>query len=295
MQAVIDLLAAGRAEAATRAEPTLAELRAVLDALGDVYPMPADVRTTEVVAGGVPAVWLEPPEARSDRVLLYLHGGGYQTGSRRSHGELAARLGRAASMRVLLPDYRLAPEHPFPAAVDDAVAVWHWLRRDQGLPASSMAVAGDSAGGGLAAALLVALRDAGDELPGAAVLLSPWADLTCSSASMSGRAGEDPVLTRERLGAMAADYLDGTDARHPLASPLFAPLGGLPPMLIQVGTAEILLDDARGLAQAAAAAGVDVEADEGEGLPHVYQIMSGTPEAEEASIRIGEFLRARVP
>jgi monoterpene epsilon-lactone hydrolase len=197
-------------------------------------------------------------------------------------------------MRVLLPEYRLAPEHPFPAAVDDVRAAWRWLRTDQGLSPSSIAVAGDSAGGGLAVALLVATRDAGEALPAAAVLMSPTVDLTSSGASMTERVGQDPFSTPAMLRQFAADYLAGADPKTPLASPLFASLTGLPPLLVQVGTADLLLSDSERLAAAAADAGVDVTLEIGEGLPHVYQILLGTPEAAEATERIGKFLRTRV-
>jgi monoterpene epsilon-lactone hydrolase len=250
---------------------------------------------TEVTAGGVPAHWLAAPGADTGRVLMFLHGGGFQMGSLRSDGELAARLGRAAGMRVLFPEYRLAPEVPFPAAIDDALTAWHWLRTDQDLPAASLAVAGDSAGGGLAAALLVAVRDAGQPLPAAAVLMSPTVDLTSSGASMTERVDQDPFSTPALLRQLASDYLAGADPKTPLASPLFAPLAGFPPLLIQAGTADLLLSDAERLAAAALRAGVDVTLHIGEGLPHVYPIMLGTPEAAQATEQTGNFLRTRVP
>lgn len=222
---------------------------------------------TEVTAGGVPAHWLAAPGAGTGRVLLFLHGGGYQLGSLRSHGELAARLGRASGMRVLFPEYRLAPEHPFPAAIDDVLAAWCWLRTGQDLSARSTAVAGDSAGGGLAVALLVALRDAGEALSAAAALMSPTVDLTSSGASMAERAGQDPIFTPAMLRQLKSGYLAGADPKTPLASPLFASLAGLPPLLVQAGTAELLLSDSERLATAAAQAGVDVTLQIGEGLP----------------------------
>jgi len=192
---------------------------------------------------------------------------------------------------VLLPEYRLAPEHPFPAAIDDALAVWRWLRNLPGLSASALAVAGDSARGGLAVAMMTALRDAAGDLPAAAVLISPWTDLSCSGASMAERADDDPIFVPETLRQLAAAYLAGADPRTPLASPLFARLNGLPPLLIQVGTAELLLSDAEELAKSASAAGVDVTVQAGEGLPHVYPAMLGTPEAAEATDQAGTFLR----
>src|SRR5579862_408751 len=294
MQDVIDAFRDRQRASAGQAPPTLAERRAAFVPAGHLHPVPDDVLVTEVDAGGVPAHWLAAPGAARGRVLLFLHGGGYELGSLRSDGELAARLGRASGMRVLFAEYRLAPEHPFPAAIDDVLTAWRWLRADQDLSATSMAVAGDSAGGGLAVALLVATRDAGEDLPAAAVLMSPTVDLTSSGASMTEKVDEDPFSTPAMLRQFAADYLAGADPRTPLASPLFAPLTGLPPLLIQAGTADLLFSDAERLASAAAEAGVDVILEIGEGLPHVYQLMLGTPEAAEATERIGKFLRVRV-
>jgi monoterpene epsilon-lactone hydrolase len=297
-QAMLDAIEALRDRqqaSAGQVPPTLQELRATFTPGDRLHPVPDDVLVTDVTAGGVPAHWLTAPGTDPGRVLLFLHGGGFELGSVRSDGELAARLGRAAGMRVLFPEYRLAPEHPFPAALDDVLAAWHWLRTDQGLSATSLAVAGDSAGGGLAVALLVATRDAGEELPAAAVLMSPTVDLTSSGASMTERADQDPISTPAMLRQFAADYLAGADPKTPLASPLFASLTGLPPLLIQVGTADLLLSDSERLATAATHAGVDVTLQIGEGLPHVYQLLLGTPEAAQATEQIGKFLRARVP
>jgi epsilon-lactone hydrolase len=295
MQDSINAFRDQREASAGQAPPTLEESRAAFAPAGRLHPVPDDVRVTEVNAGGVPAHWLAAPGADPGRVLLFLHGGGFELGSLRSDGELAARLGRAGGMRVLFPEYRLAPEHPFPAAIDDVLTAWRWLRTDQGLNARSMAVAGDSAGGGLAVALLVATRDAGEALPAAAALMSPTVDLTSSGASMTERVEHDPFSTPALLRQLAADYLAGADPKTPLASPLFASLAGLPPLLVEVGTADLLLSDSERLAAAAAEAGVDVTLEVGEGLPHVYPILLGTPEAAEATERIGKFLRARVP
>src|SRR5580698_5816211 len=259
MQDAIDALRDRRKASAGQAPPTLEQSRAAFVPGDRLHPVPDDVRVSDVTAGG-----------------------------------LAARLGRASGMRVLFPEYRLAPEHPFPAAVEDVLAAWRWLRADQGVSARSIAVAGDSAGGGLAVALLVAARDAGEALPAAAVLMSPTVDLTSSGASMTERAGQDPISTPAMLRQFASDYLAGADPKTPLASPLFASLAGLPPLLIQVGTADLLLSDSERLAAAADQAGVDVTLEIGEGLTHVYQLLLGTPEAAEATERIGKFLRARV-
>jgi epsilon-lactone hydrolase len=293
MQNLIDALRDQRKAAAGQA-PTLEERRAAFAPGGRLHPLPDDVLVTEVTAGGVPAHWVAAPGADTGRVLLFLHGGGYELGSLRSDGELAARLGRASGMRVLFPEYRLAPEHPFPAAIDDVLAAWNWLRAGQGLSARSIAVAGDSAGGGLAVALLVAIRDAAEALPAAAVLMSPTVDLTSSGASMTERADQDPISTPAMLRQFASDYLAGADPATPLASPLFASLAGLPPLLVQAGTADLLLSDSERLTSAAAKAGIDVTVEIGEGLPHAYPIMLGTPEAAEATEQTRKFLRARV-
>jgi epsilon-lactone hydrolase len=293
MQDVIEALKDRQQAGAGQPSPTLERLRATFTPGARLHAIPDDVRMSGVTAGGVPAHWLTPPGAGPGRVLLFLHGGGFELGSVRSDGELAARLGRASGMRVLFPEYRLAPEHPFPAAIDDVLAAWRWLRTDQGLSASSIAVAGDSAGGGLAVALLVATRDAGEPLPAAAVLMSPTVDLTGSGASMHERVDQDPISTPALLSQFASDYLAGADPKTPLASPLFASLSGLPPLLVQVGTADLLLSDSERLASAAARAGVDVTLEVGEGLPHVYQLNLGTPEATVATEQIGAFLRAR--
>jgi len=294
MSEVLDELRARQRSAASQPTPSLAELRAGFLPIGRPHPIPDDVVVTDVVAGGVPAHRIDAPGADPGRALLFLHGGGFQFGSIASDGELAARLGRAAGMRVLFPEYRLAPEHPFPAALDDVRAAWTWLRVDQGMPAASLAIAGDSAGGGLSVSLLVAERDAGEPLPAATVLMSPTVDLTSSGASMTERVDQDPISTPELLRQLAVDYLAGVDPRTPTASPLFAPLAGLPPLLIVTGTADLLLSDSERLAESARFAGVDVTLELGEGLPHVYPLADGTPEAARATAEIGRFLRAHV-
>ncbi|MGO9780061.1 MAG: alpha/beta hydrolase [Streptosporangiaceae bacterium] len=294
MQDAIESLRDRQKASAGQAPPPLEQLRATFVPGDRLHPVPDDVLVTDVTAGGVPAHWLAAPGTDPGRVLLFLHGGGYELGSVRSDGELAARLGRASGMRVLFPEYRLAPEHPFPAAIDDVLAAYRWLRTSQDVSPGSLAVAGDSAGGGLAVALLAATRDAREPRPAAAVLMSPTVDLTSSGASMSERADQDPISTPAMLRQFAAEYLAGADPKTPLASPLFASLSGLPSLLIQVGTADLLLSDSERLAAAAAEAGVDVTLQIGQGLPHVYQLLLGTPEAAQATEHIGTFLRARV-
>ena len=225
MEATLALMRSRRSEQLGAPGSTLEERRAVLEGLGSIFALPDDVAVTEVSPGGVPGVLLAPPGVRQDAALLYLHGGGYQLGSTVSHRELAARLARSTGVRALAVDYRLAPEHPFPAAVDDALAAYRWLLEDQGLAAGSVVLAGDSAGGGLAAALLVAARDGGSALPAAAALLSPWLDLTGSGATMVTKADADPILSAAVLDEMAAAYAGGVDRADPLVSPLFADLG----------------------------------------------------------------------
>jgi acetyl esterase/lipase len=245
-----------------------------------------------VTAGGVLGAWITPDAARIDKVVLYLHGGGFRLGSIRSHRSLIARIAAACGCRVLAIDYRLAPEHRFPAALEDAQAAFLWLR-EQGFAASDIAIAGDSAGGGLALGCMLALRDQDLGVPCAAALLSPWTDLTASGASYTSRAARDPVHTRAMILALASNYLgDGVDPRHPLASPLFADLRGLPPLLIQAGDRETVLDDARALADKATAAGLDTRLEVYDEMIHVFQMYaSDIIEAGQAITSIGDFLR----
>jgi monoterpene epsilon-lactone hydrolase len=214
-QDVIDHFRRRRATRANQPPATLEETRAAFAPAGRLHPLPEDVTVTDVDAGGVPAHWLVTPEANGDRVLLYLHGGGYTLGSLRSHGELAARIGRAAHTRVLFPEHRLAPEHAFPAAVEAVLASWRWLHAVHGIDAASIVVAADSAGGGLTLALLQALRDA-DETPSAgAVLLSRLLDLTASGASIVERADEDPIFTPDAIRSLGPVYVGDADSRTP--------------------------------------------------------------------------------
>lgn len=269
------------------------EMRAGMEATSGILPVPDDVETEPVDAGGVPGEWVTVPESSPERTLLYLHGGGYCIGSLRTHRGLVAAIARAAGCRALSVDYRLAPEHPFPAAVDDALAAWRFLL-GQGCEPARSSIAGDSAGGGLTVATLVAARDAGEALPAAAACLSPWVDLEGTGASMTTKADADPMLQRDGLLRMARAYLGEAPARTPLAAPLHADLAALPPMLIQVGTSEILLDDSTRLAARARSRGVDVSLEVWEEMIHVFQaFMAMLPEAREAVSQIGEFLRKR--
>ena len=274
--------------------PTIAESRAGFERLAEMFPLAADVKAEAVDAGGVPSEWVRVPESREDRVILYVHGGGYVLGSLATHRSLVSRLARASHTRALSVDYRLAPEHPFPAAVDDATAAYRWLL-GTGVEASRVVIAGDSAGGGLTLATLLALRDAGDPLPAAGVCLSPWADLEGTGASAQPGGADDPLLELEGLCEMGRHYTASGDPRHPHAAPIYADYTGIPPLLIQVGTRELLLDDARRVADKARAAGVDVEIEEWEGLIHVWQMFGdGMPEAVDAVNNIGEFVRKRI-
>jgi len=279
---------------AVQGEPTVEQMRTGIEALVNVFSVPADVTRQPLTIEGIPAEWVSTPATSADRVILYLHGGGYVIGSINTHRELAARLSRAAHARVLLIDYRLAPEHPYPAAVEDATRAYQWLL-SQGVRPSQIVIAGDSAGGGLTLATLVALRDAGVPLPAAGVCLSPWTDLEGIGDSMTAKAAVDPMVQRDGLLKMAAMYLAGKDPRTPLAAPLYADLGGLPPLLIQVGTAETLLDDSTRIAERARKAGVNVTLEPWEEMIHVFQVFAAMlPEGRQAIDRIGEFVRQHV-
>ena len=289
LEMVIELL-----RALPRGHATFAEERAALDELAGNAPLPDGIGCEPVTAGGVPAAWIDAPGVRRDAVMLYLHGGAYCIGSILSHRAHVARLAEACGLRALLLDYRLAPEHPFPAAVEDAVAAYRWLL-ERGTSPRRLVVAGDSAGGGLTLATLVALRDRGVPLPAAGVCISPWTDLALSGATMESRAAVDPLCQRATLGRAAAAYLGARDARTPLASPLYADLHGLPPLLIHVGDAETLLDDATRLAERARAAGVEVTSEVWDDMIHVFHVFAPLlPEATQALAKIGRFVRERV-
>ena len=254
--------------------------------------LPANVRCQPIHADDVPAEWIETPDA-SLGVILYLHGGAYALGSINTHREFVARLASAAGSRALVIDYRLAPEHPFPAALEDATAAFHWLLAQDYAP-SQIFVAGDSSGGGLALALSVALRDAGDPLPAGVVCISPWTDLAATGASISDKAKVERMLNPESLERYARYYAGERDLTTPLISPHYADLGGLPPLLVQVGTDEILLDDARRFAAHAQESGVDVTLEVWDEMFHVFQLVSFLPEAKEAVQHIAEFVARNI-
>jgi acetyl esterase/lipase len=272
---------------------TVQERRALMGSAG--APLPEGTQVDPVDANGVPAEWVVAAGVTGERVVLHFHGGAYHLGSPARLRGLLALLSAAAQVRVLSASYRLAPEHRFPAAVEDALTAYRWLIAD-GTPARQVVISGDSSGGGLALAALVALRDAGDPLPGAAVVISPWTDLGLGGESLRSRAAVDVMLTPDGAREAADWYLAGQDARHPYASPLYADLHGLPPVLIQVGDAEILRDDSVRFAAAAQAAGVDVTLEIWPEMPHVWHAFAGLlPEADEAIERIGRWLREDRP
>ena len=289
----IDVVRAHLAKLPPSDSLTTAERRAQYERAEKVFPTPSDVKVERVNAPVAPAEWLRPPSAEPGRVVLYLHGGGYVIGSPRSHRHLAAAIAGAAGASALLLDYRLAPEHPFPAAVEDATAAYRWLL-DQAIAPERIVIAGDSAGGGLTVATLLALREARVPLPAGGVCISPWVDLTCSGASYVTKADADPIVERSGVEEMARAYLGATPPRTPLASPLFADLRGLPPLLIHVGTDEVLLDDAVQLAERAKAAGVDATLEVYDRMIHVWHwFLPMLDEAQTAVEAIGRFVRSR--
>lgn len=286
IQAIRELLAASGFDA-----ETIEERRAALDASAGALPAPEGLDIEAATLGGRPVEWLVPTGGRRERVLLYLHGGGYCIGSIATHRGLAGRLALAAQTAVAVLEYRLAPAEPYPAAVEDAVAAYVELL-DGGLRPGAVAIGGDSAGGGLTIATLVALGQRGIPQPAAGICLSPWVDLTQSSPSYQAKAGLDPMLTKAGLDQYAEAYLAGTPATDPLASPVHAPLEGLPPLLIEVGEDELLLDDAVTLEAKARVDGVTVDVRIWPHMIHVFQAFPEEllPESGESIRRIADFL-----
>ena len=273
--------------------PTVEEQRSGF-AAAIARPAPEDVATRATTLGGRPALELTPAGVSDRRHLLYFHGGGYVIGSPDTHAGLVGELARRAGLRTTSVDYRLAPEHAFPAAVEDGIAAYRELLAS-GIDAHDIVIAGDSAGGGLTLATLLSAREAGLPLPAAAVLFSPWIDLTLSGASIRGKDGVDPIFIESDLQAYVEFYLGAGDPSQPLASPLFADLTGLPPLLIQAGANEVLLDDAVRLAGRAGADNVDVTLEIGSDLPHVYQHHYGRlDEADAALDQAAGFLTAHL-
>jgi acetyl esterase/lipase len=249
----------------------IAEMRANTDARGLAFGLPSDVVVEKVIANGVPCEWTATPGAARDAAILYLHGGGYVIGSIDSHRHMVAELGRAAGIRTLAVDYRLAPEHRFPAAVDDTLAVYRFLL-DAGIPAQRIIIGGDSAGGGLVVGAMLAIRDAGLPRCGAGWCISPWVDMEALGASFADRAATDPTVQKETILYMAGHYLGSADPRSVYAAPIHGDLRGLPPLLIQVGACETLLDDSIQLARRAGMADVPVDLQVWPEMIHIWHI-----------------------
>jgi epsilon-lactone hydrolase len=260
-----------------------------------VPPPPLGSRTDHLQIGGVPAAMISVRESRPDCSVLFLHGGAYTIGSFRNYGHFTWRIGRAARARVLAIDYRLSPEHPFPAALEDAMSAYRWLV-ERGSTPRRMLIMGDSAGGGLTLALLLKLRDEGAPLPTGAVAMSPWTDLALTGASLHTNAVRDPMVVASEVSRFAQMYLGDADPRDPYVSPLYGDPRGLPPTLIQAGEDEVLLDDAIRMAQKMKGAGCDVELQVWSGMPHVFQLLVPVmPEANAAVEQIGAFANRVLP
>lgn len=270
---------------------SIEEDRVQLDELSKRFALPEGIATEAFTIDNIPAEWIIPKDARGNGVIYYLHGGGYFNGSIQAYRHVVSTLAEATGHKALLIEYRLAPEHPFPAGLDDAIAVYRWLL-DEGHPAESIAIAGDSAGGGLSLATMLRLRDEDGPLPKCAVLISPWTDLKNAVASRGTRSDVEPVLSSSGAEDRALRYAgDPSNLEHPYVSPIYADLTELPPTLIQVGTEEILLDDSTIIADRMRDAGVDVSLDIWDGLFHVWHYYVGwLPEAEEAIDEVGAFI-----
>ena len=275
-------------------DPTPKMLRERFDKLVDFLPSPDDLICESVDAGGVPGAFISAPGVDDSRCVYYLHGGGYVIGSVVTHRVLAYDLSKAPGVRVLSIDYRLAPEHPFPAGLEDSIAGYQWLLQS-GVAPEHVVIAGDSAGGGLAVATLLALRDRGIPLPAAAVCFSPWVDLESTGDSMSSRADVDPMVQKDGLLWYTGLYMAGGDPRDPLASPLHGALSGLPSMLIQVGDCETLLDDSTRLAASLRAAGGTIELEVWDRMIHVWQLFAPILSEGRAAIdKAGAFIAGKL-
>jgi len=271
------------------------ERRQRLDEVGSVWPVATDVKLEPADLGGVPGEWSSVAGSDASRVLMFFHGGGYCSGSIRSHRRLVTEAGRSAGIRTLAVGYRLAPEHPFPAAMEDALTAWHFLRQ-QGIAARHIAIGGDSAGGGLTVVLNNRLRDADEELPGCVWLVSPWTDLTMSGSTLITKDNVDPIIHKGYLGELADAYVPlGMGRKDPRVSPLYADLKGLPPMLVQVGSAETLLEDATRFAAAAGAADVSVTLEIWPHMVHAWPMWkAGLKPGRSALAHAGAFMRAHL-
>jgi len=272
---------------------TIQQNRAQGAQMARYFRIPREVIVARFALEGLPAAWIRPSVANSEQVLLHLHGGGYVTGSIDSHLMMCVPLAQTLQTNLLLPEYRLAPEHPFPAALEDALKTYRWLLA-QGFQPQNIVISGDSAGGGLSLATVLALREAGDPLPAVVICLSPWADLTNSRQSHITKADVEPVIKTELLNEWAACYSEAANLKNPLVSPVYADFHNFPPLLIQVGSDEILLDDSLALATKARADGVDVMLKVWDGLWHVWPALGSLiPESGLAFEELGEFIRVK--
>ena len=272
---------------------TLAERRARMEEIGDRFPAPATATIEPLEIAGCKAEWVYDKDADQGRVMLYVHGGGYVQGSLATHRNMVYEIAKAMGGRVLNLDYRLGPEHPFPAAVDDTVAAWKYLLAN-GVDPAKASFGGDSAGGGLVVAALMAVRDASLALPACGCCISPWTDLVGLGRTMETKADEDPMVNRAALDFFADLYAGDADRAAPLISPLFGDLAGLPPLLVQVGTAETLLDDSRRLAARARHAGVAVDYAEWPGMPHIWHIFAPLlQQSRDAIQELGAYVKDR--
>ena len=288
LEAVIRMLQERRA---TRRRDAPEDDRVSYERMMSVFPLDEDIVCQRVGAGGVPAEWIAAPGASEDHTLVYFHGGGYVIGSMRTLRVTLSRISRAAGVRVLGLDYRLAPENPFPAALEDCLSAYRWLLSEGADPAK-IVFAGESAGGGLTVAALVALRYLGEPLPAGGIGVSSWADLALSGESMTTNAEVDPSVSREGLWSRTKNYMGDRDPRTPLASPINADLHGLPPLLLMVGSIEVVLDDSTRLVERAKAAGVDATLEVWDGMPHNWHTFAPMlPEGQRAIDRMAEFIR----
>lgn len=279
------------AESAGSPPPDVATMRAGFEAGYAMMPVADGVSFVLVDAGGVPAEWVTPPEVEGNRTIVYLHGGGYVVGNLNTHRHVVSRLALAANARLLNVDYRLAPENPYPAALDDALAAWQWHLANGG-DAAHTAISGDSAGGGLAIALCMKLRDEGLPLPACVAPISPWTDLTFSGDSMTERAERDPLLAgSDALSGLVRAYAASVDAGDPYISPVFGKFEDLPPMMIQVGTEEVLYDDSTRVVRGIESAGGSVEFRPWQDMMHVWHLLAGVaPEAEEGIAELATYI-----
>ena len=272
---------------------SITDARKGLENIAKFAKLPPQTQVENFTIERMAAEWVHVNTVREDRVILYLHGGGYNVGSPNTHREMVAHISKASGAKVLLIDYRLAPEHPFPAALEDAASAYRWLL-ENGLEGKNIAIAGDSAGGGLSLATAISIRDAGDPLPSSIACISPWTDLMFTGNSSKTNSEIDPMIKAHSGMILAKNYIGDNDPRNPLISPLYADMRGLPPILIHVGTDEILLDDSKRVAQKAQDAGVDVALKIYDRLWHVFHMnVNAMPEAKDAVNAFGSFIKKR--